>query len=44
MYLNNLTLLVYESLEEGSAKLLNRHGKGDRSTMHLRFYREGMLG
>ena len=27
MYLNNLMLLVYESLEEGSAKLLNRCGK-----------------
>jgi len=44
MYLNNLTLLVYESLEEGSAKLLNGHGKGDRSMMHFRFYRDGMLG
>ena len=27
MYLNNLTLLVYESLEEWSAKLLNGCGK-----------------
>ena len=44
MYLNNLMLLVYEFLEEGSAKLLSGRGKGDRSMMHFRFYRDEMLG
>ena len=29
MYLENLISFVYESLEEGNAKLLNGQGKGD---------------